>query len=111
MLTYTLTTPITVGTIAKPVKISSLQLTGFACTTTPPLAPIGAAAMSVTLTDPATGAQETISLQAASVFALWQSVEDAISNAVFAVLLAAGKLPAGALSSAPTTALKGSPNA
>jgi hypothetical protein len=97
MVTYTLTTPITVGTMAQPVTISSLQLTTLAYTSTPALAQIGTGVLSVTLTDPTTGAQETVTYKDASVIAMWQTIGDTIAQAVFAKLIADAKLPAGTL--------------
>lgn len=103
MTTYTLTTPITLGTLANPVTVSSLELTTLQYTSTPALAPIGTGTLAVTLTDPKTGAQESIAYQDASVLALWQTIGDTIAQAIFAKLIADGKLPAGTLATVADT--------
>lgn len=107
MTTYTLTTPLTVGTLGSQSTVSSLQITVLEYSSTPALAPLGTAELSVTLTDPNSGWQERVLYQDASVFALWQSAQspapgtqlgDILAAAVFAKLIADGKLPAGTIS-------------
>lgn len=95
--TFTLTAPLTIGTLSSPITISSLQLTNINLATTPELAPLGTGTLTLTLTDPKSGAQETIKYADASVLTLWASIESAVSQAVFAKLIAEGKLPAGVL--------------
>jgi hypothetical protein len=106
MVTYTLTTPLTVGTLSSSQTITSLQLTTIAYTSTPALALIGTGVLQLILTDPTSGAQETINYQDASVLAFWaktvsttatEELGDIISSAVFEKLIADGKLPAGTL--------------
>jgi hypothetical protein len=67
----------------------------------------------LTLTDPKTGAQESISYQDASVLAMWKTIGDTIAQAVFAKLIADGKLPAGTLATvadpAPVTTVVSTP--
>ncbi len=103
--TYTLTTPVNVGTLTSPVNVSSLRVTTVYFSTTPDLAPLGTAELSVTLTDPVSGWQETIEYQDASVLAFFAqaaptpaagaTMEDIMSQALFAKLVADNKLPAG----------------
>lgn len=100
MTTFTLTAPVTLGTLANPISISALRLTGINLSTTPELAQLGTGTLVLTLTDPKSGAQENISYQDASVMDLWQSIGDAVSAAVFAKLIADGKLPAGTVGGA-----------
>jgi hypothetical protein len=109
MITFTLTAPVTLGSMSSPITVASLQLTSVAYSSTPPLAQIGTGTLSVTLTDPVSGYQETINYSDASALALWsaaaavpagQSLGDTIAQAVFAKLIADGKLPAGTLSTA-----------
>jgi hypothetical protein len=105
MTTFTLTTPVNVGTLTAPVNVSSLNITGVNFTTKPSLAPIGAGELDVVLTDPVSGWQETISYQDATVLAFLAqaatapasgaTLQDALAAAVFAKLVADGKLPAG----------------
>ena len=76
-----------------------MRVTGINLTTTPELAQGGTGTLVLLLTDPKSGAQETIAYQDASVLTLWQAIGDAVSQAVFAKLIADGKLPAGTLSS------------
>jgi hypothetical protein len=101
--TYTLTTPISLGSITSPIRVTSLQLTTVNYSSTPALAPIGTGTLSLTLTDPASGYQEQIDYQDADVLAMWASIGDTIANAVFAKLIADGKLPAGTVSTTTTT--------
>jgi hypothetical protein len=96
-VTFTLSTPLTFGTLANQVSISSLQLTNINIATTPDLAPLGTGTLTLTLTDPASGAQETVIYRDASVLDLWKIIGDDISKAVFAKLIADAKLPAGVL--------------
>src|SRR5579863_8977971 len=103
--TYTLTTPTNVGTLTTPVNVSSLRITGVVFTTTPALAPIGTGELTVTLTDPVSGWQETIAYQDASVLTFFSqtaptpaagaTMQDIMSQALFTKLVADGKLPAG----------------
>ena len=96
-VTFTLSAPLTFGTLANPVSISSLRLTNINIATTPDLAPLGTGTLALTLTDPASGAQETVTYRDASVLDLWKIIGDDISKAVFAKLIADSKLPAGTL--------------
>lgn len=107
MVTFTLTTPATVGSLGAPVTLRSLQITGINSSLTPPLAPVGTGILELTLTDPTSGWQETISYRDASVPALWAllqspaantKLEDIVGMALFSKLIADGKLPAGSLS-------------
>jgi hypothetical protein len=111
-LTFTLATPVNVGSLNQPLTVSSLQLTGLLYTSTPMLAPIGTGDLQVTLTDPVSGAQETINYQDATVLSLWETVPtptsgqqlgDIVAQTVFAKLIADGKLPAGTLSASTTS--------
>ncbi len=108
MQTYTLTTPLQTGSLAKSTTVSSLQITGISYTSTPRLAPLGSGSLVITLTDPHSGFQETISYLDSSVPAFWAAtcamaptgvLGDTVTAAVFAKLIADGKLPAGTLSS------------
>jgi hypothetical protein len=96
-VTFTLSTPLTFGTLASPVTVSSLRLTNINLATTPELAPAGTGTLTLTLTDPESGAQETVIYRDASVLDLWQTIGDDVSKAVFAKLIADNKLPAGTL--------------
>jgi uncharacterized protein YfaP (DUF2135 family) len=107
--TFTLTTPVAVGSLANLVTISALRITSITFTSTPALAPIGTGELDVTLTDPVSGWQETISYQDATVLTFWasvvsiassQSIGDTVARAVFAKLIADGKLPAGTVATA-----------
>jgi hypothetical protein len=110
-VTFTLTTPVNVGTLTSPVNVSSLAITAVSFSTTPALAPLGTAELSITLTDPVSGWQETIDYQDASVLAFFAqaaptpaagaTMEDVMASAVFGKLIADGKLPAGSLSTTP----------
>ena len=107
MVTYTLTTPVNVGTLTQPVAVSSLKVTGVGFSTTPALAPLGTAELSITLTDPVSGWQEMIDYKDASVLTFFAQVaptpptgatyEDVMAAAVLTKLIADGKLPAGTL--------------
>ena len=109
MVTFTLAVPVNVGTLTQPVNVSSLRVTGVWFSTTPELAPLGAAELDITLTDPASGWQETIKYQDASVLAFFAQVapapptgatyEDVMAAAVLQKLTADGKLPAGSITS------------
>lgn len=112
MTTYTFTTPIAVGSLSSQRTISSLRLTGVNYTSTPALAQIGTGTLTITLTDPQSGWQEQISYQDASVLTLWSEAQspaantalgDIVAGAVFAKLIADGKLPAGTMSASVTT--------
>ena len=108
MVTFALTTPVNVGTLTAPVVVSSLQVTGVWFSTTPELAPLGAAELEITLTAPASGWQETITYQDSSVVDFFATpapvppagatYEDIMAGAVFQKLMADGKLPPGTLS-------------
>ncbi len=108
--TFVLTTPVNVGTLTAPVNVSSLRITGVVFTTTPALAPIGTGELTVTLTDPVSGWQEVIEYQDASVLAFFAqaapapaagaTMEDIMSQALFAKLIADAKLPAGTVTTA-----------
>ncbi len=106
MTTYTLSTPTTVGGIGSQITVSSFQLTSISYSSTPELAPISTGTLTITLTDPSSGYQETINYQDASVLVLWSQalspaantqLGDIIAGAVFAKLVADGKLPPGSL--------------
>ena len=111
MQTYTLNTPvnIAVGGVGNTITVSSLQLTGIGFTSTPSIAQIGTGALNITLTDPKSGYQETISYMDASVIAFWNTqtanlvtgdeLQDTVAKAVFTKLVADSRLPAGNLSS------------
>jgi hypothetical protein len=110
MIAFTLSTPVNVGTLTNPVVVSSLNVTGVWFSTTPAIAPLGAAELEITLTDPATGWQETVTYNDASVVAFFQTpapapptgatYEDVMATAVFTKLIADGKLPAGTVQTA-----------
>jgi hypothetical protein len=111
--TYTLTTPVTVGTMSSPISVAALQITGVAYSSTPALAQIGTGTLQVTLTDPESGWQEQINYADATVLTLWASAQsaaagtelgDIVAQAVFAKLIADGKLPAGTVGTNPDTA-------
>lgn len=95
--TFALTAPVSVGGVSNPLTISSLKLTGFGLTTTPSLAPLGTGVLSLILTDPVSGYQETVNYADASVVALWEQLGEAIAAAVFSKLLADTRIPAGAI--------------
>jgi hypothetical protein len=92
---YALTTPLSVGTLVNPITVSSLQLTTVNYSSTPDLAPLGAGTLSLVLTDPTSGFQETVSYTDSSVIEMWSTIGDTISQAVFEKLIADGKLPLG----------------
>lgn len=109
MQTYTFATPQTITTgIGQSVTVKSVQLTALNFSTTPALAPMGTGTLSVTLTDPVTGYQQTFSYGDSSVLTFWETAavapdagdqfRDTVDKAVFSKLIADGKLPAGALS-------------
>jgi hypothetical protein len=93
--TFTLESPVNIGTLAKPVSVSALQVTSLAIATRPAIAAIGTGTLAITLTDPSSGAQELVEYSDATVLELWAAIGDAVSQAVFAKLQADGKLPAG----------------
>jgi hypothetical protein len=95
MITFTLDTPITVGSLSSQVTVSTLQLTAVTYSSTPALAPLGTATLDLTLTDPVSGFQEVINYQDSSVLTLWGSFGDQIAEAVFAKLVADGRLAPG----------------
>lgn len=102
---FTLTNPVTTGPLSAPVTVAALEVTGVFFTTTPALAPIGTGELSVTLTETTCGWQEKIQYQDASVLAFFAQLaptpaagatfEDVMASAIFAKLIADGKLPAG----------------
>jgi hypothetical protein len=98
--TYTLTTPVIIGGLSSSQTVSSLQLTAINLSTTPQLAQLGTGTLALTLTDPTSGVQETISYADASVLTLWESIGDTVAQAVFAKLIADSRLPAGTLATA-----------
>jgi hypothetical protein len=95
MVTYTLATPVNVGGLTDPVSVTSLVITGIKYSSTPPLAQLGASTLEVTLTDPITGRQFVIAYQDATAGDVWGDVGADFATAVFAKLLADGKIPAG----------------
>ena len=109
---FTLATPVNVGSLTQPVVVSTLKVTGVWFSTTPALAPLGAAELDITLTDPVSGWQETLEYidasvpvffaQAAPVPPQGSTYEDIMAAAVFSKLIADGKLPAGTLSTTST---------
>ncbi len=109
MLTFTLNTPVNVGGIGSQVTVKALQVTGITSSLTPPLAQIGTGILAVTLTEPNTGWQQTFNYQDDSVPALWTGAQspaantalgDIVAAAIFAKLVADGKLPAGTVTTA-----------
>jgi len=106
-VTFTLTTPVNVGTLIAPVVVSSLQITGVWFSTTPQLAPLGAAELEITLTDPVSGWQETVIYNDTSVVAFFATAaptpptgatyQDVMATAVLDKLIQDGKLPPGAI--------------
>jgi hypothetical protein len=108
MTTFTLATPVNVGPLTTPVNVSSLQVTGVLFSTTPALASIGTGKLTVTLTDPVSGWQETIDYLDASVLDSFSqtaptppagaTMNDIMSQAIFAKLIADKKLPDGSIS-------------
>jgi hypothetical protein len=110
MQLYTLTTPLTVisNSVSSPAaKITALEITGISMNKRPALAPIGSGDLTVTLTDPTSGFQESIKT-AFNPDAFWasvtvadgQTIEDAVQVALFGVLTANKLLPDGTLSAA-----------
>ena len=107
MVIFTLATPVNVGTLTAPINVSSLAITAIYFSTTPAIAPLGTAELSITLTDPASGWQETVSYLDASVPTFFTqpaptpdpgaTMEDVMAATVFSKLIADGKLPAGSL--------------
>lgn len=107
MKTYTFTTPLQLATgLSSSVTIKSVQVTAMNFNQTPKLAQLGTGELDITLTDPDTGWQETISYRDASVLTFWQSevtpvagatFQDLAAEALFAKLSDDGKLPAGTL--------------
>lgn len=105
MTSFKLTTPANVGTLTSPIAVSTLAVTAVVFSTTPGLAPAGTGELKVTITDTASGWQETIQYQDASVLAFFAqaapaptagaTMQDVMSQAIFAKLVADGKLPAG----------------
>ena len=105
---FTLTTPITVGSLGSSVTVAALEVSGVFFTSTPKMAPIGTGQMSVTLTETTNGWQEKIQYQDATVIsflgaaavapASGASFSDVVAAAIFAKLIADGKLPAGTVS-------------
>lgn len=106
MVTFTLTTPVQAG-LNDSRTVASLQLTGIAFTSTPDLAQTGTGQMTIALTEPANGFQMAVPYKDASVLAFFAqtaptpasgaTVQDVMSQLVFAKLIADGKLPAGSI--------------
>lgn len=109
MVTFTLTTPGNVGTLTKPIAVSSLNVTAVSFATVPspgqaPM-PLGTGLLTVTLTDPVSGWQVTFSYQDATVLSFFAqaapappsgaTAQDVMAQLVFTKLIADGKLPAG----------------
>jgi hypothetical protein len=107
MTSFTLNTPVNVGTLTAPVNVSSLVVTAVSFSTTPALAPLGTAELTVLLTDPASGWQEVIRYQDASVLAFFnqpapapnpgETIQDVMAKMVFTKLVADGQIPAGTI--------------
>lgn len=105
MKTYTFTTPIMIQTgLSSSLTVKSVQVTAMNYNQTPALAQLGTGVLDITLTDPDTGWQETISYRDSSVLTFWQSAvtpaqgetfADLTAVAVFDKLVADRKLPAG----------------
>ena len=107
MVNFTLTPAVTVGSLSSQVTVSSLEITAVSWSSTPELAPLGAGDLEITLTDPVSRFQETIGYQDASVNAFvaagvnpsaGESLGDLVAAAIFAKLIADGKLPPGTVS-------------
>lgn len=96
--TFTLTTPLLVGDLVNRVTVNSLQITSLWYSSTPDLAPSGTGELEITLTDPISGWQTKVSYQDASVLSMWQMIGDNVAQALFAKLIADGKLPPGTVS-------------
>lgn len=125
MQIYTFTTPLTMGGMTAPLTVESLQMTGFSCGSFPGSPTVGA--LSITLTDPGSGFQTVVLYQDSTVPAFWQAaavapatgdtLEDTITKAIFAKLVADAKVPPGVLSTfvppapAPEPASAGAPPA
>ena len=102
---FTLTTPSNVGSIGSPVTVAALAITGVSYTSTPKMAPIGTGQLVITLTETTNGWQETIRYADATVISFLATAavapptgaafSDVVSAAIFAKLIADGKLPAG----------------
>ncbi len=104
MVTYKLTTPVTVGSLGSPITVKALQVTGINSCLTPPLAQAGTGILAITVTETTNGWQQTFNYRDTSVPALWNAAQspaantklgDIVAQAIFAKLLADGKLPAG----------------
>jgi len=106
MQIYTFTNPLTMGGMSAPLTVKSLQITGFACGAFPGAAKV--AALSITLTDPGSGFQTVVLYQDSTVPAFWNAItstpdsgdtlQDTITKAIFAKLMADGRVPPGTLS-------------
>ena len=104
MVIYTLSTPLQVGTMQKPVTVKALQVTAVWWSSTPALAPLGTQELKVTLTGDS-GWQETIGYRDATVGPFWtssvtvnaQSLADVVATAVLNKLIADKKIPAGTI--------------
>lgn len=102
---FTLTTPLTVGSLGNSVTVSALAITSVWYTSTPKMAPIGTGQLYITLTETGNGWQETIKYNDATVISFLATAavapasgaafSDVVSAAIFAKLVADGKLPAG----------------
>jgi hypothetical protein len=109
MVTYELTAPFSTGTMQNPVTINSLQVTSVSWSSTPALAPLGAQELDITLTDPVSGWQETITYQDTTVGPFWSAalvpqdtLADTVAYAVLTKLQADGKIPTGTISTGST---------
>jgi hypothetical protein len=96
--TFTLSAPLTVGDLTDRRTINSLRITSLWYSSTPDLAPSGTGELEITLTEPDTGKQHKVCYQDASVLLMWRIIGDTVVQALFAKLIADGKLPDGALS-------------
>jgi hypothetical protein len=104
---FNLDAPQNVGSLTDPVVVSALVICGGAFTSTPALAPLGCAEISITLMDPVSGWQYPIKYADPSILTLWTQpappapdgtpLGDILATVVFNKLIADGKLPAGTL--------------
>jgi hypothetical protein len=105
MTTFTLASPVNVGGFSAPLLVAALTVTSVAFSTTPDLAPLGTGELDITLTDPVSGWQETVSYrdetvltflaQAAAAPPAGATIQSALAAAVFAKLIEDGQLPTG----------------
>ena len=111
---FTLTTPLTVGSLGNSVTVAALKVSAIWLTSTPKMAPIGTGQLYVTLTETTNGWQETIQYQDATVLsflgaaavapAAGATFADQLGAAIFTKLIADGKLPTGTVSMTPAAA-------